>query len=73
MMPHNDLGYPQCITQALMPEIKTGGEQAMIKIARVLVNMSVELNSELYGPYVVYKKTSKVHYVYQYAEPSREC
>jgi hypothetical protein len=35
----------------------------MMKITAVLVNMLVELNPELYGPYVVNKKTRKVLYV----------
>jgi hypothetical protein len=35
----------------------------MMKITGVLVNMLVELNPELYGPYVVYKKNGKVLYV----------
>jgi hypothetical protein len=34
-----------------------------MKITGVLVDMLVELNPELYGPYVVYEKTRKVLYV----------
>jgi hypothetical protein len=54
---------PNAFIQALMPEIKTGEEQVMMKITGVLVDMLVELNPELYGPYVVYEKTRKVLYV----------
>jgi hypothetical protein len=51
---------PNAFIQALMPEIKTGEEQVMIKIRGMLVNMLVKLNLELYRPYVVYEKTRKV-------------
>jgi hypothetical protein len=44
---------PNAFFQASMPEIKTGEERVM-KITGVLVDMLVELNPELYGPYVVY-------------------
>ena len=51
--------------QALMPEVKDGDERVMMKITGVLVDMLVELNPELYGPYVVYERNrrNKVLYV----------
>eukprot|EP00978_Attheya_sp_CCMP212_P000843 scaffold1766_cov39-Attheya_sp.AAC.3 len=54
---------PNAFIQALMPETKTGDERVMMKITGVLVDMLVELNPQLYGPYVVYEKTRKVLYV----------
>jgi hypothetical protein len=54
---------PNAFIQALMPEVKDGDERVMMKITRVLVDMLVELNPELYGPYVVYEKNRKVLYV----------
>jgi hypothetical protein len=54
---------PNAFIQALMPEVKDGNERVMMKITGVLVNMLVELNPELYGPYVVYEKNRKVLYV----------
>jgi hypothetical protein len=54
---------PNAFIQALMPEVKDGDERVMMKITGVLVDMLVELNPELYGPYVVYKKNRKVLYV----------
>jgi hypothetical protein len=44
---------PNAFIQALMPEVKDGNERVMMKITGVLVDMLVELNPELYGPYVV--------------------
>jgi hypothetical protein len=44
---------PNAFIQALMPEVKDGDERVMMKISGVLVYMLVELNPELYGPYVV--------------------
>ena len=47
--------------QVLIPETKTGDEQVMMKIIGVLlVDILVKLNPELFGPYVVYKKTMTV-------------
>jgi hypothetical protein len=48
-----------------MPKVKDGDERVMMKITGVLVGMLVELNPELYGPYVVYEKNrrNKVLYV----------
>ena len=54
---------PNAFIQALMPEVKDGNERVMMKITGVLVDMLVELNPELYGPYVVYEKNRKVLYV----------
>jgi hypothetical protein len=54
---------PNAFIQALMPEVKDGDERVMMKITGVLVDMLVELNPELYGPYVVYEKNRKVRYV----------
>ena len=54
---------PNAFIQALMPEVKDGDERVMMKITGVLVDMLVELNPELYGPYVVYEKNRKVLYV----------
>ena len=56
---------PNAFIQALMPEVKDGDERVMMKITGVLVDMLVELNPELYGPYVVYEKNrrNKAHYV----------
>jgi hypothetical protein len=54
---------PNAFIQALMPEVKDGNERVMIKITGVLVNRLVELNRELYGPYVFYERNRKVLYV----------
>jgi hypothetical protein len=56
---------PNAFIQALMPEVKDGDERVMMKITRVLVDMLVEFNPELYGPYVVYERNrrNKVLYV----------
>jgi hypothetical protein len=56
---------PNAFIQTLMPEVKDGDERVMMNIIGVLVNMLVELNPELYGPYVVYEKNrrNKAHYV----------
>jgi hypothetical protein len=54
---------PNAFIQALMPEVKDGDERVMMKITGVLVDMLVELNPELYGPYLVYEKNRKVLYV----------
>jgi hypothetical protein len=54
---------PNAFIQALMPEVKDGNERVMIKITGVFVDMLVELNPELYGPYVVYEKNRKGLYV----------
>jgi hypothetical protein len=53
---------PNAFIQALMPEEKDRDERVMMKITGVLVDMLVELNPELYGPYVVYERTDKTKY-----------
>ena len=54
---------PNAFIQAEILEAKEGEERVMMKITGVLVDMLVELNSQLYGPHVVYKKRGKVLYV----------
>ncbi len=56
---------PNAFIQALMPKVEDGDERVMMKITGVLVDMLVELNRELYGPYVVYERNrrNKVLYV----------
>jgi hypothetical protein len=56
---------PNAFIQALMPVVKDGDGRVMMKITGVLVNMLVELNPELYGPYMVYERNrrNKVLYV----------
>jgi hypothetical protein len=54
---------PNAFIEALMPEIKAGHRRVMMKITGVLVEMLVELNPQLYVPYVVYEKRGKVLYV----------
>jgi hypothetical protein len=43
---------PNAFIQVLMPEVKDRDERVMMKVTEVLVGMLVELNPELYGPYV---------------------
>jgi hypothetical protein len=56
---------PNAFIEALMPKVKDGDERVMMEITGVLVDMLVELNPELYGPYVVYERNrrNKVLYV----------
>ncbi len=54
---------PNAFIQAEMKEVNDGDERVMMKITGVLVDMLVELNPQLYGPYVVYEKRGKVLYV----------
>ena len=54
---------PNAFIQTVMPEPEKGKERVITKITGVLVNMLVELNLELYGPYVVYEKGRKVLYI----------
>ena len=51
---------PNAFIQAEAPE---GDERIIMKITGVLVTLLVELNPELYGPYVVMEKGQKVLYV----------
>ena len=50
---------PNAFVQTTMPEPKRGKERVIMKITGVLVDMLVQLNPELYGPHVVYKKGRK--------------
>jgi hypothetical protein len=60
---------PNAFIEALMPEVKEGDDRVMMKITGVLaVDMSVGLNPELYGPYVVYKKNCQFPYGYARAQ-----
>ena len=53
---------PNAFIQMHMP-CEAGDERVIMKITGVLVNMLVQMNLELYGPYVVYKNGWKVLYV----------
>ena len=44
---------PNAFIQTLMPPMKDGNERVIMKITGQLVEMPVELNPTLYGPYVV--------------------
>ena len=46
---------PNAFIQAPMLEVKPGEERVMMKITGVLVDMLVQLNPEVYGPYVVFE------------------
>jgi hypothetical protein len=56
---------PNAFIQALMPEVNGRDERVMIKIRGVLVDMLVELNPGLHGPYLIYERNrqNKVLYV----------
>ena len=54
---------PNAFIQNEMPEIRDGEERVIMKIAGVLVDMLVQLNSELCGPCVVYENNRKVLHV----------
>jgi hypothetical protein len=54
---------PNAFIQALMLEVKDGDKRVMMQSTGVLVDMLVNLNPELYGPYVVYEKNRKVLYL----------
>ena len=55
---------PNAFIQALIPNAeKDGNERVIMKITGVLVDMLVQLNPEMYGPYVVYENGRKVLYV----------
>ena len=54
---------PNAFVQTVMPEKKAGEERVIMKITGVLVDMLVQLDPELYGPYVVYENGRKVLYV----------
>ena len=46
-----------------MPKVKKGDERVTMKITGVLVDILVQLDLELYGPFVVYYNNKKVLYV----------
>jgi hypothetical protein len=54
---------PNAFIQVDMPNPKPGEDRIIMKITGVLVDMLVQLDPELYGPYVVYEKGRKVLYV----------
>ena len=54
---------PNAFIQTLMPPTKDGDERVIMKITGPLVDMLVELNQALYGPYVVMEKGRKVLHV----------
>ena len=47
---------PNAFIQAEMPDISDGEERVKMKITGVLVDMLVQLSTEIYGPYVVFEK-----------------
>ena len=54
---------PNAFIQTLLPPVKDGKERVIMKITGPLVDMLIELNQALYGPYVVMEKGRKVLYV----------
>jgi len=54
---------PNAFIQANMPKIKRGENRVMMKITGVLVDMLVQLVSEVYGPCVVFENGKKTLYV----------
>ena len=46
---------PNAFIQAEMPEVKPGEDRVIMKITGVLVDMLVQLDPKLYGPFVVYE------------------
>ena len=54
---------PNAFIQTEMPEVKPGDERVIMKITGVLVDMLVQVDSQLYGPHVVFEKGHKVVYV----------
>ena len=54
---------PNAFIQAQLPPRKEGEERVIMKITGVLVDLLVELDSETYGPYVVFENGKKVLYV----------
>ena len=49
--------------QTVMPKPKEGEARVMMKITGVLVDMLVQLDPALYGPYAVFENNRKVLYV----------
>lgn len=63
---HRDImtaDIPNAFIQTKMPDPEHGEDRVTMKITGVLVDMLVQLNPELYGPFVVYEKGRKVLYV----------
>ena len=54
---------PNAFIQTLMPELKDGDERVFMKITGILVDHLVEMDSQLYGPFVTYENGQKVLYV----------
>ena len=54
---------PNAFIQTRMPKVKEGNARTIMKITGVLVDMLVEMEPDIYGPYVVYEKGRKVLYV----------
>ena len=54
---------PNAFIQTELPEMKEGDEKIIMKITGVLVDLMVEMDPEIYGPYVVYENGSKMIYV----------
>jgi hypothetical protein len=54
---------PNAFRQAYLPKKEPGEDRVVMKITRVLVNMLVNINPELYGPAVVLENRKKVIYV----------
>ena len=55
--------HTECIHSSRDADISDGEEWVTMKIAGVLVDMLVQLNPEIYGPYIVFEKQQKVIYV----------
>ena len=54
---------PNAFVQVDMPDPKPGQDRVVMKITGVLVDMMVQLDPDLYGPFVVYENGRKVLYV----------
>jgi hypothetical protein len=54
---------PNAFIQTDMPKPKPGEDRVVMKITGVLVDMLVQLDPDLYGPFVVFEKGRKVLYV----------
>jgi hypothetical protein len=54
---------PNAFIQADMPTTRAGEDRVIMRITGVLVDMLVQIDAELYGPFVVYEKNRKVLYV----------
>jgi len=53
---------PNAFIQTPMPPTKPGEARVMLKIKGVLVDLLVKLAPEVYGPFVIFEKNSKVLY-----------